>query len=190
MKSNLTWLYVIAVAAAILIIVFNIQKSTTQTPKEGETAPTFKATSEQGNTLDIAELTKQGPVFIYFISTTCPVTEEATPYLKKIADAVEPLGGKFIGVVNKGTEETIKWKNIHSIKFDLIPDEQYKIINEYGVKAAPAIAIIGKGGKLIKLFTGYSESIMTEAIQIFASENSKEPPKVDLSGSPKKLQFG
>ncbi len=103
--------------------------------KVGEIAPEFCLTEAEGNTICLADLIRDGNyALLYFAPTeerrrcdrsSCP--------LKENLDKILELGINVAVIDPDPVEEHKRFKREHNIKFYLLSDPEYKVIQGYGV---------------------------------------------------------
>ncbi|RMG25787.1 MAG: hypothetical protein D6724_03260 [Armatimonadetes bacterium] len=152
--------------------------------KPGALAPDISGKLTTGATFHLKETVKTKPVLLYFISTSCPVTAEATKYYDRLAKAYAASGVQVIGIVNDGQEGYTTWQKTHKVSFGSLLDPDYKIINAYGVFASPSSVLIAPGGKVEKVWVGWGQKEIREASEGIAKHLKKTPAKLDLNGAP------
>jgi peroxiredoxin len=153
-------------------------------PAVGKAAPAIAVKTVSGAKFELRTALKSGPVFLYFISTTCPVTKAATPHYVKLASAYRAAGVTVIGVVNADKKSTERWAKTSKFTFPVIADPDYKIIDSYKVERAPSSAIIGRDGKVAGFWTGYSRGFLNAAASASAKALGRAPLNLDFSSAP------
>lgn len=157
----------------------------------GTVAPKFTGKRADGKTFSLDdELRVKKHVFVYFISTSCPVSKEATPHYTAFAKAYAALGITVVGVVNDDKAGFDVWNRTHKVPYPVVLDKDKKIINAYKVEAAPSAVFIGTNGKVIKSWTGYSKPQLLETNQLAAKSLGKTAPKLAFDGAPASWQAG
>jgi peroxiredoxin len=128
--------------------------------KVGETAPTFTGTDSQGNTVSLSELTSQGKiVVIQWFNAQCPYVvkhyENGANTFNDIHSKYKDKGVVILAVNSgapgkqgTGAEFNNKMKTQWKMEYPIILDESGEIGKAYGAQNTPAMAIIGKDGKL------------------------------------------
>lgn len=125
----------------------------------GKMAPDFTATDSQGNTVHLAELTKQGKtVVLQWFNQGCPFVVKhyngthktfnemyAKYHDKNVVilgiDSGSPESGATIENVNKARTD---W----GIQYPIVMDTKGEIGHAYGAKNTPAMVVVGKDGKI------------------------------------------
>lgn len=156
----------------------------------GKRAPSIVAVGSDGKEFRLEEALKKGPVFVYFISTTCPVNDEANKYYERIHQAFRTKAITVIGIASDDLVGFNKWNQSHKLTFPVICDADYEHIEAYKVKSSPTSLLIGPDGRVSKVWVGYSESSLKETIGVIASYLRAEPPSVDFRGAPKSTAVG
>lgn len=159
-------------------------------PKSGDAAPAFVGKDSEGKSIDLKAENAKGPVILYFISNTCPVSKAATPQYQKMAKAFTKEGIRFIGVINTNKDGFDEWNRIHAAIYPVVLDPSYKIIRSYGVTKAPSMVLIGKDGKVVKFWTGYSKGFLDEQVTMSAKALGRGPSKLDFQGAPAQWMAG
>lgn len=101
--------------------------------KDGETAPDFKLSDENGKTIQLSKL-KGRPVVVYFYpkDDTSGCTAEAKDFSSLMAD-FEAAGGEIIGISPDGVASHQKFKTKYALSVRLAADEAKEAVNAYGV---------------------------------------------------------
>lgn len=186
MKQSLASLLTVGGIAICFAFAFAVSQS----GLTGKQAPTISGATVQAKTFSLANAQTKGPVLVYFISTTCPVTDAAAKYMERTRAGFANTKLTVVGVTNANKSETLKWLNSHKIKFDAIPDAARKIIDAYDVHSAPTAFLISKSGKVLKAWDGYSQGFLKEAAEMASQQLGIKAPAIDFSGAPKDVQAG
>jgi peroxiredoxin len=177
----------LAAVAAAAVACFAL---TAEELKPGATAPNFSGKTADGKTFTLAGANKDKPVFVYFISTSCPVSKAATPHYSVLAKTYAAQGMNVVGVVNDDKAGFDKWNATHKVPYATVLDPDYKVIKAYGITKAPSAVLIGKNGKVIKSWTGYSKQILVETNELAAKSVGKAASKLEFAGAPASWQAG
>src|SRR5437868_5296912 len=93
-----------------------------QTPKLmiGQ-APAFSAKTAEGKAYDLATLTKNGPVYLYFIKNDCPINAMANRFYNQIYAA---YGDKapLLGIINGSAAEYKTYNAQHKMPYPVVLD--------------------------------------------------------------------
>jgi peroxiredoxin len=158
--------------------------------KPGAGAPNFAGKTAEGKNFNLQSALNGKPVFVYFISTSCPVSKAATPHYTAYAKAYASQGLTVVGVVNDDKAGFDRWNATHKVAYPVVLDPDYKVIKAYGIAKAPSAVLIGKNGKVIKAWTGYSKAILTETNSLTAKTVGKPAAKLEFAGAPASWQAG
>lgn len=172
------------------LALFSSCASTQDVIAVGKPAPNFAGKLTTGKQFELATAVKQKPVLVYFISTTCPVTSEATKFYDRISKAYSKEGVTVVGVVNDGSEGYSAWQKVHKVSFGSLLDSDYKVISAYGVYASPTTVLISPGGKVEKVWIGYGQKELKAANEAIAKLLGKPVARVDFAGAPKDTALG
>jgi peroxiredoxin len=178
----------IAVAAVAAVCLLNA--SSAQSWKAGEKAPAFSAKANDGKTYTLASVTKKGPAVLYFIKTDCPTNEQAVKYYLRIAEAYKGSKVPFIGVINGDENACKEWNKAFNVKFPILLDPEMKIIRSWKAERSPWVIMVGKDGKIVKEWPGYSNAYLTELSGLIAKGAGVKTKKCDFSGSPTNPRYG
>jgi cytochrome c biogenesis protein CcmG/thiol:disulfide interchange protein DsbE len=134
----------------------------------GKPAPAFATKDLQGGDVSLAAL-KGNVVVLDFWATWCPPCRESLPPLSQLEKDMAPKGVKVFAV-NQGESKDVARKFITEQKLTVpvLLDESQKIGEAYKVEGIPQTVVIGKDGKVQKVFVGFgptSEQELREAIQ-------------------------
>ena len=151
--------------------------------KAGALAPDFKATSQDGKSHNLASLTKDGDLVLYFIKEGCPVNHRAAPFFKKIDDAYKGKAN-IVGVINGSVSDAKAWAKDYGTNFPILSDATMKIIRSYGVVSSPWAIVIGKDGKVKKVLPGGASGNLSEINAIAAKNAGAKVASLSFDGSP------
>ncbi|MEO7453799.1 MAG: TlpA disulfide reductase family protein [Fimbriimonadales bacterium] len=177
----------LAAVAAATVVCFAL---TADELKAGTVAPSFSGKTADGKSFSLQTALKDKPVLVYFISTSCPVSKAATPHYTAFANAYASQGLTVIGVVNSDKAGFDKWNATHKVPYQVVPDPDYNIINSYKIGKAPSAVLVGKNGRVIKAWTGYSKQFLVETNNLAAKSVGKPAPKLEFAGAPASWQAG
>src|SRR5688572_20886344 len=107
----------LAVVAAAAVACFAL---TAEELKPGATAPNFTGQTADGKTFALQGALKDKPVFVYFISTSCPVSKAATPHYTAFAKAYASQGLNVVGIVNDDKTGFDKWNATHKVSYPVV----------------------------------------------------------------------
>jgi thiol-disulfide isomerase/thioredoxin len=123
-------------------------------PAAGDMAPSFLGRTLDGHTISIG--TYLGKVVVVsFWATWCPPCREELPVLENMQRA----GRGSIQVIAVNTESRDVFrsaaKTLASLQLLLTNDVDNKGFNAYGVRGLPHLLVIGRGGRIVSVRSGY-----------------------------------
>src|SRR5688572_28393219 len=137
--------------------------------KAGATAPSFSGATADGKTFSLEGALKDKPVFVYFISTSCPVSKAATPHYNALAKTYASQGLSVVGVVNGDKAAFDRWNATHKVPYPVVLDPDYKVI---------------------KSWTGSSTHILVETNELAAKAVGNTATNLEFAGAPASWQAG
>ena len=157
--------------------------------KAGDKAPDFSVVGTDGKTHTIASLTKDGPVFLYFVKQNCGANPLAVPLFNQLYGAYGKKA-QFVGVMDADKGGFDDWKSTFKGQFVTLLDKNEKIIHGYGVAFSQTTVMIGKDGKVAKVFPGFGKESMSSLNASLAGAAKVGVQNVDLSNAPTRPRFG
>ncbi|MCL5093191.1 MAG: peroxiredoxin [Candidatus Marsarchaeota archaeon] len=128
---------------------------------EGDMAPGFKLPGSDGKEHSLSELSGKYVILYFYPKDNTPgCTIEANNFNKRL-DEIRGLNAEVIGVSKDDYKSHEKFINKYGLKFLLLSDTESKTIKDYGAYGDRGIFgvgtlrntyLIGKGGKIIKIF--------------------------------------
>lgn len=154
-------------------------------PKEGQKAPDFKATASNGKEVALKDFKGKSNVVLYFYpkDDTPGCTVEACGFRDGIRK-IEKLDAVVLGVSPDGVKSHVKFIEKFKLPFLLLADEEKKLANDYGVwvkksmygreymGVARTTFIIGKDGKIAKVYEKVKPDVHTDEVLEFLKENA------------------
>ena len=100
--------------------------------EEGQAAPAFTLTSDQGAKVRLSEL-KGAPVVLYFYpkDDTPGCTKEACAFRDR-QDEIAQLGARVLGVSPDTTQSHAQFRDKYQLNFPLLADTEHKVAEKYG----------------------------------------------------------
>ena len=155
----------------------------------GNQAPDFIAPASDGKMYRLSEMTKDGPAVLIFIKEGCPCSRSADEFHQRVHAAGRGWV-PFYGVINGDVKAAERWVELtHSI-FPILADPELKITKSYGAASSAYVAFIGQGGRIEKLWAGYSESMLRELADRMARWVKPGMEPFDVSDAPADLYAG
>jgi peroxiredoxin len=152
-------------------------------------APTIAAVDTEGDKVDLASLTRDGPAFLIFIMDSCPCSLEAQPFFQRLFEA---FGERvpFIGITDGTEDQGREWKAHFQMTFPLISDPKKDLMKAFGAKHSAYSALIGKGGTILRLWPGYNQSILQDMKAAISNEAALPEPRLKIDDAPTKPTSG
>jgi peroxiredoxin Q/BCP len=151
--------------------------------QKGDKAPDFFAPGTDGKTHTLASVTKDGPVFLYFIKIGCPVNHKAAPHVVAVEKAYAEKGN-VVGVINGSVEDAKKWASQYGAKFPIIADPDLKIIRSYSAPYSPFMIAVGKDRKVSSVIEGLSAKELQHVNTMVSTSLKAKLIAMDFKGAP------
>jgi len=135
---------------------------------EGKPAPAFKLESPGGKKIALADL-KGKVVVLDFWATWCGPCRMSLPHLDKLYKEDKENGVEFFAVNQREQKDEVEqFVKQTNLTVPVLLDSDGKVGDSYGVEGIPTTVVIGKNGKVQKVFVGFgedSENQLKTAIQ-------------------------
>lgn len=119
-------------------------------PKDN--VPALVGTTLAGEGVDLAELSKDQAVVVYFWATWCSVCSFVSPTVDTLSEYYPVV----TVALSSGEDLRVKkYLQHHGYNFDVVNDENYDLGNDWKVKVTPTILIV-KDGEVKWLTTGFT----------------------------------
>jgi peroxiredoxin len=147
-------------------------------------APDFAVKDYEGNPVALGGESRARPQFLYFIKDGCPCSIDVEPLFH---DLHKRFGKKidFVGVIDKGDKSARQWSTDMKTNYPIVPDEAKAVIHAYGATNSAFSLLIGKEGKILKMWPGYSVDLLQDMNQNMAVSIGEEPKPFDTRWAPK-----
>ncbi|HXU49484.1 MAG TPA: peroxiredoxin [Candidatus Binatia bacterium] len=114
----------------------------TKMPKQGEPAPNFRSTADDGRTVSLGDYAGKNVILYFYPKANTPgCTNEATEFRDRIS-TFEKLNTAIIGCSGDSTEAQTRFKKKYNLNFPLLADTEHKVIDAYD--AARMKSFLGK----------------------------------------------
>jgi peroxiredoxin len=158
--------YLLILIACFVTLGLNAQDAATLV-KEGEKAPNFSITMEDGTVKKLSDL-KGKVIWINFFATWCPPCRKELPHLEK--EVYKKFkGNKNFEVLVIGREHdwaTVnKFKNDNNYVLPFYPDADRAIFAKYAKQNIPRNFVIDKDGKIAVSSIGFQEEEFKQIIK-------------------------
>jgi peroxiredoxin Q/BCP len=101
--------------------------------KEGDKAPDFKGTDQHGNVISLSALKGKKVVLYFYPHDNTPTCTDQACNLRDNYQVLLQKGFTVIGVSTDSEKSHQKFSKKYDLPFPLLPDEDRKIVEAYGV---------------------------------------------------------
>jgi len=123
----------------------------------GEPAPAFKIKDQEGKSIDLAELTKSGPVLVR-LTCGCSGCDKELAYFQQIHEAYKNQGLTSLLVFREPDEKVAKYAAEKKLNTLYAVDSKGESWNTFQTKSMPTNFLIAKGGKIVSIANGCDPS--------------------------------
>lgn len=132
---------------------------------EGKAAPQFKLETLDGKRVSLADL-KGNVVVLDLWATWCPPCRASLPHLNKLWDAMKDKDVKIFAVNQQEDKKDVQdFVNQTKLTVPVLLDTDGKVGAQYGANAIPETVVIGKDGKVRKVFVGFDPNSTPEELR-------------------------
>ncbi len=105
---------------------------------QGRMAPDFSGTDQHGQTLQLSELTRKGPVvLIFYRGLWCPACQKHLGELQASLDQFIAKGASVVAITPEMTEQTNQSVPVKSTSISIIHDRGNQVMKDYQVGYQP-----------------------------------------------------
>ena len=143
--------------------------------KVGDAAPEFKITDSNGRQVNLADLTKDGPVLVR-LTCGCLGCDMELPYFQALHEAYKDQGLTSLAVFAEPDEKFAEYAKANKIDMRYALDPKRDSWKVFGTKTMPSNFLIEKGGKVVAVSKGCNPeglkalSLGSEAAKLVSSE--------------------
>ena len=123
----------------------------------GDTAPEFKIKSNSGKEIDLAKLTKKGPVLVR-LTCGCLGCDRELPYFQALHEAYKKQGLTSLAIFAEPDKKFAKYAKAKKLNMQYALDPKKDSWKIFGTKTMPSNFLIEKGGKVIAISKGCDPS--------------------------------
>ncbi|HWE96734.1 MAG TPA: TlpA disulfide reductase family protein [Tepidisphaeraceae bacterium] len=139
----------------------------------GQEAPAFKLTGLDGKELALSDL-KGKVVILDFWATWCPPCRASLPHLNKLYDEKKGEGLQVFAVDQQEDKDKVQgFVDKTKLGVPVLLDSNGEVGGKYKVSGIPETVIIGKDGKVKKVFVGFDANSTPEEMHKAVAEAMK-----------------
>ncbi|MFY9233991.1 MAG: redoxin domain-containing protein [Fimbriimonadaceae bacterium] len=137
----------------------------------------------------LAELAKEGPVFLYFAKATCGSNPRAAPLVQAV---YKPYEGKvkMLAVVNTPDSAYDSWRQQYGLTMPGVADVDMSLVNHFGFEASQHIVKVEKGGKASEIEGGFGRPALEALNKELAAAAGMEAAPLALADAPASTTYG
>ena len=145
-------------------------------------APVFALKSYDGVPIQLGGVHLR-PTFVYFVKEGCPCSYDANPFYKGLADAFKG-DVDFVAVTDADEVGAKRWSTELSVPFPVVSDPKAEVMKAYNAKSSVYSALVDREGRIVKIWPGYSQSLLREMNQSLAREAGTAEKPFDTRFAP------
>jgi len=131
--------------------------------KVGKSAPPFGLTATDGQSYNLQEALKKGPLLAAFFKVNCPTCQYTFPFLERLHQQLRPSGAQIWGVAQDGVNDSQRFARDYKVTFPiLIDDKPYRVSREYGLEYVPTLFLITPDGSIASESEGFVKRDLLE----------------------------
>lgn len=137
----------------------------------------------------LAELAKDGPVFLYFAKATCGSNPRAAPLVQSV---YKPYEGKvkMLAVVDTPDSAYDSWRQQYGLTMPGVADVDMSLVKHFGFEASQHIVKVEKGGKAAEIEGGFGRPALDTLNKELAAAAGMEAASPDLADAPASTAYG
>ena len=147
----------IASLLAMLVVPAFLAAADAAKVEVGKQAPAFTFKDQTGKVIDLADLTKQGPVLVR-LTCGCSGCDKELAYFQEIDAAYKKVGLTSVAIFKEPDAKVAAYAKDKKINMFYGIDTKGESWNVFQTKTMPTNFLIGKGGEIIAIAAGCDTS--------------------------------
>jgi peroxiredoxin len=140
----------------------------TELLRAGQHAPDFTLqrleNGAAGAMAGLFEILRDGPVFLAFYKSTCPVCQMTLPFLERVHQARQPGSIQIYGVSQDDAETTAEFSQEFRLSFPMLLDTEeagYQASNAFSISHVPSLFLVERDGMIAWSLEGFNKREFT-----------------------------
>lgn len=152
----------------------------------GTSAPAFKIQDANGKEIDLAKLTKEGPVLVR-LTCGCSGCDKELAYFQALHDAYKGKGLTSVAIFREPDTKVAEYAKTKKLNMLYAVDTKGESWKIFETKTMPANFLIEKGGKIKSIAEGcdpsglIADTLSKKVADLLATEKSEVKKDVDVA---------
>ena len=156
---------------------------------QDKVAPEFSLPSVDGATYQLAELTKDRALLIFFVEKNCPCCLGAKYFVDRMQDLYQDHL-TTVAIINADRAEAGKWKRATMADFPILLDPELNVIKKYQATRGVYTTLVAPGGRIAAAYPGYGKQMLKDLGAEIAKLAQIEPRPYQALAAPDRLTSG
>ena len=143
----------LALLAALVTFTAATTFAAEEAVKVGSQAPDFSIKDQAGKEINLADLTKEGPVLVR-LTCGCLGCDQELPYFQALHEAYKAEGLTSLAVFAEPDEKFAAYAKTKKLDMRYALDPKRESWKVFGAKVMPTNLLIDKGGKIVAISSG------------------------------------